>query len=303
MQIQQVHHFLAAVTYGNLGRAAAYCNITQPAITRSIQRLEEVLGIQLLERSGRGVAPTEAGKVMFEYARQLVRDTRLVRQRLADMSGHDLAEIRVGISANFSHEGLATAFAKVMRKWPNRNVSISMDFCSSLIQRLSAGEVDLIVALVPDSLDEQDFEIRHLFDIPGGVVVGPKHPLRNQGTVPLAQLAKYKWIALETETAGYLSRKFGPFDLRAPDVPVRTDSPVLMKQLLLASELVGLAPLRLFADEVASGELVRLANELDPLTARGCLVHRKGSDRSPQLYQFIDEFHAALRTTIASPIG
>lgn len=298
MQIQQLHHFLAAVTYGNLGRAAVYCNITQPAITRSIQRLEETLGVQLLERSGRGVSPTEAGKVLHEYARQMVRDTRVVRQRLDDMSGQALAEVRVGVSANFAHDGLAKAFASVIRKWPDRRISICQDFCSSLIERLSAGEIDVVVALVPDNLDERDFAILHLFDIPGGVFVGAGHPLCSRGTITLAELATYKWIALETETAGYLSRIFGPYDLRAPDVPVRTDSPSLMKQLLGASQLVGLAPARLFAAEVARGDLVRLANELDPLTARGCLVHRKSSDRSPQLAQFIDEFHAAVRSTI-----
>ena len=298
MQIQQLHHFLAAVTYGNLGRAAGYCNITQPAITRSIQRLEETLGVQLLERSGRGVTPTEAGKVLHEYARQMARDSKLIRQRLAEMTGQALGEVRVGVSANFAHDRLALAFADVMRRFPVPNLTICQDFCSVLVERLSAGDVDVIVALVPDNLDERDFEIRRVFDIPGGVFVGPGHPLCRHGTVPLSELAKYSWIALETETAGYLSRRFGPFDLRTPEVPVRTDSPVLMKQLLQASQLVGLAPLRMFAAEVAKGELVRLANELDPLTARGCLVHRKDISHSPQMIQFIESFHAAVLSTI-----
>ena len=298
MQIQQLHHFLAAVTYGNLGRAATYCNITQPAITRSIQRLEETLGVQLLERSGRGVTPTDAGIVMHEYARQMARDTKLIRQRLAEMSGQSLGEVRVGISANFAHDRLALAFADVIHQCPVPKLTISQDFCGVLVERLAAGELDVVLALIPDNLDEQDFRIRYLFDIPGSVVVGPEHPLCGLSMAPLAELAKYKWIALELETTGYLSRHFGSFDLRAPDVPIRTDSPVLMKELLRASSLVGLAPIRMFRNEVARGELVRLTSELDPLTARGCLIHRKELEHSPQMGEFVETLHTAVLATV-----
>lgn len=305
MQIQQLHHFLAAVTYGSFSRAASHCNITQPAITRSIQRLEDTLGLQLLERTGRGVSPTEAGKVLRDYARQITRDTKLIRQRLADMSAQTLGEVRIGISANFVHDGLAVAIAEMLRKWPGLRLSICHDFCSVLIERLSAGEVDIIIALVPDDLDAQEFVIHEVFDVSGGVYVGPGHPLCRLPSVPLAELARYRWIALDagTETARYLSRRFGPFDLRTPDVPVRTDSPALMKQLLRVSQLVGLAPARMFAQEAASGEIVKLVNELDPIRVRGSLVHRRSIEHSSPMNQFIQALYAALIASIPAEPG
>lgn len=298
MQIQQLHHFLAAVTYGNLGRAAEFCNITQPAITRSIQRLEETLGVKLLERSGRGVTPTAAGNVLFEYARELARDTRLVRQRLADVSGQALAEVRIGVSANFAHEGLAPALATIIRKSPDRRVSVIQGFYSTLFEKLAAGDLDVVVALLPDDLDERDFTIQHLLDIPGALFVGSTHPLRDRGKVPLCELAKFKWIALGRHDEGYLESRFGPYDLRAPDVPVTTDSTSLMKELLLATPMIGLAPRHAFAAETKLGELVMLDNELDPMSARGCLVRRRNAERSPQLDHLIDELHAAYQAMI-----
>jgi DNA-binding transcriptional LysR family regulator len=72
-----------------------------------------------------------------------------------------------------------------------------------------------------------------------------------------------------------------------------------MKELLLATPMIGLAPRHAFATETKLGELVMLDNELDPLSARGCLVRRRNSERSPQLDHMIDELHAAYQAVIA----
>jgi DNA-binding transcriptional LysR family regulator len=300
MQIQQLHHFLAAVTYGALGRAAEFCNITQPAITRSIQRLESTLGMQLLERTGRGVVPTEAGKVLAEYARQLTRDTRLVRQRMADVSGQALAHVRIGVSANFDHGGLALALRDLLRKYPDRRVKMVQDLHSALFERLAAGELDMVVTLEPTYIDSGEFDVQHLLEVAGALFAGPKHPLRKRRKVSLADLAKYKWVALGPGDEGYLASRFGPYDLRAPDIPVLTDSPQLMKDLLTVTSMIGLAPRRTYCAEVALGELVTLDSELDPMSADGVVVRRKNAGRSPQLDQFIDEFQATYLAILAA---
>lgn len=300
MQIQQLHHFLAAVTYGGLGRAAEFCNITQPAITRSIQRLEDTVGTKLLERTGRGVVPTEAGKVLAEYARQLTRDTRLVRQRLADVSGQALAHVRIGVSANFAHGGFALALRDMMRKYPDRRVRIVQDLHSALFERLAAGELDVVVTLEPTYVDDGEFEAQHLLQVPGALFAGPTHPLRKRKKISLAELARFKWIALGPGDEGYLASRFGPYDIRVPDIPVLTDSPLLMKDLLTVTSMIGLAPKHTYAAELALAELVTLDSELDPLSADGVIVRRKNAGRSPQLDQFIDEFQAGYLSILAT---
>jgi DNA-binding transcriptional LysR family regulator len=293
MQIQQLQHFLAAVTYGNLGRAAEFCHITQPAITRSIQRLEDTLGVQLLERSGRGVTPTEPGKVLAEYARQLVKNNRLVRQRLADISGQPLAQVRIGVSANFAHSGLALALRDIIARHPERRVMISQDLKSTLFERLAAGDLDVAIALGPSPIDEREFEVQHLLEVRGALFAGANHPLRGRQRCDLAQLARYQWIALGPGDEGYLESRFGAYDIRVPEIPVFTDSTLLMKELLVATTMIGLAPKHTFASELKLGELVILDSELDPLSASGVIVRRRNEGRSPQLEEFIDQFHAA----------
>lgn len=293
MQLQQLQHFLAAVTYGNLGRAAEFCSVTQPAISRSIQRLEETLGTPLLERTARGVTPTAAGSVLYEYARQLARDTRLVRQRVADVSGQALAEVRIGVSANVQHEGLAEVLLKVMGDAPERKLSIVQDFHPQLLEKLAGGEIDALVTMLPEVLDEREFSYAVLRDVPGALFVNATHPLLAGGRASLLHLTRYRWVVLGPRDHGYLARRFGPYDMRPPDVAVTTNSLLLMKELLLARPMIGIAPRHIFAAETRLGNLVALASELDPISAPRCIMRRRNAQRSPQLDRFIDDFQAA----------
>ena len=129
--------------------------------------------------------------------------------------------------------------------------------------------------------------------------VGSTHPLLGCGKVSLAELARYKWAALGPDDEGYLARRFGPYDIRAPDVPVKTNSSSVMKDLLLTTPMIGLAPTQLFAAETKLGELVALENELDPLSARGGIVRRKNAGRSPQLDAFIDDITATYQALLS----
>lgn len=293
MQLQQLQHFLAAVTFGNFGRAAEFCNVTQSAVSRSIQRLEETLGTPLLERTSRGVTPTAAGRVFHDYARQFARESRLVRQRVADISGQALAEVRIGVSANVQHEGLAEAIVKVARNSPERKLSIVQDFHPPLLDKLAGGEIDVLVTMLPEVVDEKEFSHVALRDVPGALFVHAAHPLLAGGKASLIDLARYKWVALGQRDHGYLASRFGPYDIEPPDIKITTNSPLLMKELLLAEPLIGIAPRNIFAAEARLGVLVTLDSELDPLSAQRCIMRRRNSTRSPQLDRFIDEFEAA----------
>jgi LysR family transcriptional regulator of abg operon len=69
LELRQIHHFLAVVRHRNLGRAAEELNISQPALSKSIRRLEQLLQVKLVERHPRGVEPTDFGRATFCRAR------------------------------------------------------------------------------------------------------------------------------------------------------------------------------------------------------------------------------------------
>ncbi len=71
MDMRQIRHLLAVAEHGNILRAAAAIHISQPALSRSIQNLEHELGVKLLERGPRGVAPTVYGTALLKHARLL----------------------------------------------------------------------------------------------------------------------------------------------------------------------------------------------------------------------------------------
>lgn len=298
MQIQQLQHFQAAVKFGNLSRAAEACSITQPAITRSIKRLEGTLGVQLLERSARGVSPTAAGEVLDEYARKLAQDMRLVRKRLTDISGRPVTEVCVGISSNLQHEGLAAALAAVLRAAPDCRFSIHQDSYLALFAKLTSGELDVVVTLLPPDIDEHAFSFVELQELPGALLVSATHHLAGRDKVRAAELTKYKWVVLGQHDHAYLARTFAGYGIEPPVITVTANSPLLMRDLLLAEPLIGFAPRHMFVAQMALGQITPINSELDPLSARRGIVRRKNDGRSPQLDLYIDKFQAAYQAVL-----
>ena len=76
LSLRDIEYFLAAVEYGNLERAAASFGVSQPALSKSLQRLEADTGLALLDRSGRGLRLTSAGLVFLEHAKRLWAEYR-----------------------------------------------------------------------------------------------------------------------------------------------------------------------------------------------------------------------------------
>jgi DNA-binding transcriptional LysR family regulator len=72
MELRKVRHFVAVVSHGNFSRAAKQLHLTQPALSRQVQRLEQELGTALLKRQGNGVTPTYPGQILLDEAQSLL---------------------------------------------------------------------------------------------------------------------------------------------------------------------------------------------------------------------------------------
>ena len=86
MDLDQLRQFDAVATYGTISAAADELRMPQPTLSRSLQRLEQELGHQLLSREGRHVELNEAGRLALEYIRPMLRDERLMREALDRLS-------------------------------------------------------------------------------------------------------------------------------------------------------------------------------------------------------------------------
>ncbi len=149
MEIRQLRYFVAIVDCGSLSRAAALVHIVQPALSQQMTHLEEELGVQLLQRSVKGVTPTDAGLALYRHAQQILKlavDTKnVVRASDAGLSGR----VRLGLPSSIAMVLVGPLVAALEERFPQIVLEVYESPSSYLAAHLINERVDLSV-LVDD---------------------------------------------------------------------------------------------------------------------------------------------------------
>lgn len=196
MDLRQIKYFVEVEEQGSLTAAADKLNIAQPSLSRQIRMLEFELGLPLFIRNGRGVVPTEAGKILAERGREILRQVHLLRDALAQTRKGTAGHVAIGIpSSLISILGVAlvTGFRK---KLPEVSISISDALSITMQDWISGGRLDIGLIYKPTTsigistipiLEEElllfshvsrkgpatDIALRNIADIP---LILPRHP-------------------------------------------------------------------------------------------------------------------------------
>ena len=157
MELRQLRHFVAVVDCANLSRAAERVAISQPALTRSIKNLEDLLGVELLERKPRGVEATEAGLALYHHAQIVLnacqRLTREVRELERGVSG----TVYVGVGSMFATHITADVAQNLAQVHPRLAMVVTDGFFEELLRRMQDGRLDLIFSNFPQVAVSADF--------------------------------------------------------------------------------------------------------------------------------------------------
>ncbi len=154
MELHQVRYFLALCRTLNFTRAAEACNVTQPALTRAIQRLEDELGGPLLYRERSLTQLTPLGRTMMPHLEAMVRAAEAVSQAAADMR-RQTPLLRVGLADGLSASLIAGSLAELERRFPGLELHLQSDDQKTLIESLLQGETDAALLLDDGELPER----------------------------------------------------------------------------------------------------------------------------------------------------
>lgn len=206
MDIPGLQAFLAVAEGGSFSRAAEQLFLTQPAITRRVQLLEDEVGARLFDRIGRQVQLTEAGKTLLPRARHILAQVRESLQELQDLTG----EIRGTLRLLTSHHIGLHRLPRVLKHYKQRNpqVRLQIGFFNSreTHERILAGDGDLGVTTLEAgdaALQHHDVWLDELL-----VVVAPEHPLARRKSPGLRDLAEYPAILPDARfTTGRIVRE------------------------------------------------------------------------------------------------
>lgn len=190
MDLRQLEYFVAVVEQGSFSRAAAALNLAQPSVSRQIALLEEELGQRLLERTGRGVTPTEAGQTLLAHARVMLNAASQALSDLKEMHAEPVGRVVVGLPNRVAMGLGVPLIREFRRRLPNALLSVVEGLSLSLRGGLIAGRIDLGLLFDPAPTPLLSYEplVRERM-----VLVAPSH-YRLPAQVGLAALADFPLV-------------------------------------------------------------------------------------------------------------
>jgi len=189
MELFQVRYFLALAKTLNFTRAAESCNVSQPALTRAIQRLEEELGGPLLLRERNLTQLTELGRLMLPHLESAAMAAETAAAQAAAFKRRDAAPLRLGLSTTISARVLMPVLRELEDRVKSFELALTEGGSETLLEGMLNGEIDTAVVVEPERLPER-LNRWPLFEGRYVVLCPTMHRFSNQPEVPPEALAE-----------------------------------------------------------------------------------------------------------------
>jgi DNA-binding transcriptional LysR family regulator len=297
MELRHLRHFVAVVDAGNLSKAAEKVFITQPALTRSIKNLEEILGAELLERRPRGIVPTPAGEALYRYARLMLNEAGRAQAEVRAVQQGAKGELAVGIAAMFADHIVDRAVAAVCGSGRDVALTITQGFFEELVESLRDGRLDVIFSNLSSMELPDDVAIEPIIDLHAYVYAGADHPLVGQAGLDKHALLKHRWAVVDQpHMRDFLDYYFVAEGLPTPDYVVRTNSLNLICSLIANGGFLGVLPEHVIRRRVRQGTVKTVDAPGVPIVRKAGLLTRKSMPSRPVVDLFVEELRNACQT-------
>ena len=192
MEFDQLRYFLQVAERGNFTRAAEDLMVSQPALSRSIQKLEEELGQPLFERQTRSLALTDSGKLLQVRARQILAMIEDTKAEITDDG--QTGRLRVAAIPTIAPYFLPKVLQAFGRTCPKATVIVQENTTENLIRALTDGEVDVAILALP--IEARYLEIEGLFEEELLLLMSADHPLTEKKQIRLSDIESLPFVLL-----------------------------------------------------------------------------------------------------------
>jgi DNA-binding transcriptional LysR family regulator len=198
MELRDIEYFVVLAEHGHFGRAAAALGISQPALSKSLRRLEAVLEVSLMRRTAKRVELTAEGSALASRARELRLSLQSVTQEIKEIDKGRVGQLRIGVGAAISENFLAAAFGELRKEAPRITLSVIVSDNDLLVPALRTGELDLIVNYnYTLNVRTEGVFYEHLYHDDFVVCAAAGHRLSKRRHVELCDLVNEHWALSE----------------------------------------------------------------------------------------------------------
>jgi DNA-binding transcriptional LysR family regulator len=244
LKTRQLLLLVAIGDEGNIHRAAEILNMSQPAASKLLKDLEDVLGISLFERLPRGMRPTWYGETMIRYARIALSSLQQAGSEIDALKSGRFGEVNVGAITGPALTLLPQALSIVAREHPSLRVQLAVESSDVLLERLSQAKLDIMIGRLFERDDKRNLSYERLADEPVCAVVRPGHAMLNVVGLKLKQLAESPWIV--PPPGSVLRHRFDLMfqeaGLKSPPQIIETSSLLFTTKMLQQSAFIAVVP-------------------------------------------------------------
>lgn len=194
LKTRQLLLLIALDDYRNIHRAAEELHMTQPAASKQIKDLEEMLEVRLFERLPRGMEPTIYGETMIRHARMALTSLALAHDDLVALKAGLSGQVEVGVIMSPAMALLPRAIARIKEQAPLLRIGVHLEPSNVLLDKLQRGTLDFMIGRILEKEDSSGLVYEELTEEPACAVVRPGHALLEAKDLRLEDIADQPWI-------------------------------------------------------------------------------------------------------------
>jgi LysR family transcriptional regulator, hydrogen peroxide-inducible genes activator len=303
MNLRDLHYLVALADHRHFGRAAAASFVSQPTLSTQIKKLEDELGVALVERAPRKVMLTPTGHDIADRARRILAEVEQLKESARRTRDPEAGSVRLGIFPTLGPYLLPHVLPKIRERFPRLELLLVEEKTEVILRQLREGRLDVGVLALP--LHDDQLHVEFLFDEPFVLAVPSTHALARRNSLTLHDLASERLLLLED---GHCLRD------QALDVCAlagsgerngfRATSLETLRQMVAANVGITLLPMLSIKPPVAHSDDIHLLRFRDSHPSRRIgMVWRRSSAMAGFLLKLADIFRSLPKDLLRPGVG
>jgi DNA-binding transcriptional LysR family regulator len=302
MDLDQLHTFLEIVRLKSFSKAAQTCFRTQPAISAQVRQLEQELNTSLFERLGTRIALTPAGRILADYAAQILELRKRAQDTINELDRMPRGELIIAANEATCIYVLPEVFSEYKKDFPNVQLLVDRSYGAKVVEAVLDNQADFGITQLP--AQERKLQVVKIHSDEIRLLVPAGHPLAGRASVTCLDLVEHPLLL--PKSGNTRSRLNAWLELVEDDLQIsmELDSTEMIKRFVMAGLGLSFLAASHCQEEAEAGKLATVSLAPEPMIRQVALIYRKDKALSKAALGFIDAaLRHAMRNGVAEPVG
>jgi len=303
MDLDQLHTFLEIVRLKSFSKAAQTCYRTQPAISAQVRQLEQELNTTLFERLGTKIALTTAGRILAEYAEQILDLRRRAQDAINELERVPRGELVIAANEATCIYVLPEVFSLYKKRFPNVQLSVDRSYGARVVEAVLDNLADFGITQLP--VQEKKLQVVNIHSDEIKLICTTSHPLATKKTVVPRDLLGHQVILPKSGATRARLNVWAESVEEELRISMELDSTEMMKRFVMAGLGLSFLAASNCAEEVSAGRMATVSLSPEPMIRKLGLIYRKDKALSKAALGFIQVIleHAGVVPSVSNAMG